>query len=409
MSGTEHGEATSTVDGGDSRGGGTTSILRERLTLAQVLELVGYGPDELLSVLVIRPGQSEPDRRTGLYRPAELVTMAQGLTDVNVWHSLSTFRPGTTGRGGAADVARIPCLWADLDVVAADPRLKALGIPTWDLARALIEDLSEILGTLPAWVTMTGHGLQPVWLLDPEESTDVPLVAHMLRRFGMLVKHIARLRGCHVDSVWDSPRVLRAADSVNLKDPARPIPAVAWATGGAPVGLVELAEILEAYNVPNRVEDPAAEPVPVASWEWAERTCGYVLGMISGWPTDTPGARHPWLMGALVRLAAAHRAGCLSESGWHGALVELEDRMRVLCAPDPTAMGEERRAQEERAARVGDEIYNERHGGIAWALTRVESMGEHELAGQFGKCRLCKSRRQVRAWEADLEAQEVAR
>lgn len=105
MNGTEHGEATS-YDGGDVTGG-STSILRERLTLAQALELVGYGPDELLSVLVIRPGQSDPDRLTGLYRPAELVTMAQGLTGANLWHSLSTFRPGTTGRGKACDVGRI--------------------------------------------------------------------------------------------------------------------------------------------------------------------------------------------------------------------------------------------------------------------------------------------------------------
>lgn len=223
------------------------------------------------------------------------------------------------------------------------------------------------------------------------------------------MKHVARLRGCHVDSVWDSPRVLRAVGSTNLKDPARPVPVVAWATGGAPVGLSELAELFEAYNVPARVEDTTAEPVPVASWEWAERTCGYVLGMVTRWPTDTPGAKHPWLMGALVRLAAAHRAGCLSESGWHGAIVELEDRMRVLCAPDPTATGKERDAQEERAARVGDEIHNPEHGGIVWAITRAESLSEEKLAEQFGKCRMCAERRKVRAWVSEIEAQGGAR
>ncbi len=110
-----------------------------------------------------------------------------------------------------------------------------------------------------------------------------------------------------------------------------------------------------------------------------------------------------------MRLAAAHRAGCLSEAGWHGGLVELEDRMRILCAPDPRATGKERAAQEERAARVGDEIHNPQPGGIAWASTRAEAMDAAELAEQFGKCRMCAERRKLRAWVSDIEAQEVAR
>lgn len=57
-------------------------------------------------------------------------------------------------------------LWADLDTEEAAPHLKAQGIPTWALAWELIGDLSEILGTRPLHVTMTGHGLQPVWGLS---------------------------------------------------------------------------------------------------------------------------------------------------------------------------------------------------------------------------------------------------
>lgn len=401
MSGT-HREATGSRDGGDRAAGGATPMVREDLTLAQVLELVGYGPDELLSVLVIRPGSATPEPVTGLKRPADLVALAQGLEGANLWHSLSTFRPGTTGRGKASDVARIPGLGADLDVVQAAPHLKERGVPTWALAWELIEDLSEIMGSRPLYVTMTGHGLQPFWGIDPEESTDVLTLGPVLKRFGVLARHVARVRGCALDSVFDTARVWRASGSWNLKDPAHPVQAQAWATGGAPLGLAELLETFEEYNVPSVIEDTPAEPVTVDRWEFAERSCPYVLGMIEGWGKDTPSQKHPWLVSGAVRLAAAYRAGCVSEAAYHGGIAELEDRMRVLCAVDPMATGQERRAQEERALRVRDEIRNPLHGAVSWALTRVEAMSEERLSAQLGKCH--RERLQVFEYTEGLKA-----
>lgn len=392
------GEATG-PDGGD-RAGGAVPIVGAPLTLAQVLELVDYGPDERLSVLVIAAGQTDADRRTGLYRPAELVELAGDLErGANLWHSLSTFGPAATGRGKTADVDRIPAVWADLDVVESAPHLKAQAVPTWALAWELVGALSELLGTAPAYVTMTGHGLQPAWLLEPEDSANVAAATAALRRFGLLVRHVARLRGCSVDSVWDPARVLRAAGSVNWKDPAAPVAVVAHPTGGARLSLAELAECFEAYDVPHvRADEAAGEPVPAASWRWAGRTCGYVAAMIGNWSKDTPGARHPWLTSAAVRLTAAHRAGCLTEAGWHGAVAELEDRMRVLCKPDPLATGKVRQAQEQRLARVGDELRNSGHGALAWARTRVEGWSDERLADEFAKCRGCQTRRALNEW-----------
>lgn len=359
--------------------------------MAQVLELVGYLVDELLSVLVIRPGSTEPERGTGLLRPAELVELAQGLEGVNLWHSLSVFGPTASGRGKAQDVTRMPCLWADLDVIEAAPHLKARGIPTWAQAWELIESLSEILGTLPLYVCMTGHGLQPVWGIDPEESTDVLTLRTALKRFGLLVRHVARVHGCVVDSVFDPARVLRASGSWNLKDPVHPVRAQAYATGGAPLGLAELLETFEAYSVPTLVADGTAEPEPVEGWEFAERSCGYPLAMIEGWARDRPTARHPWLMSGAVRLTAAYRAGCITEAGYHWGISELEDRMRVLCAGDP-----------ERLARVRDEIHDPIHGALSWAITRVESMGDDTLGAQLGKCH--RERLQVFEYVEDLKA-----
>ena len=76
-------------------------------------------------------------------------------------------------------------------------------------------------------------------------------------------------------------------------------------------------------------------------------------------------------------------------------VTELEDRMRALCQPDPFASGQERTAQAERLARVGDEVNNPDHGALAWALTWVEAMSADALAEEFRHCRDCKARRYV--------------
>ena len=407
-----HGAGTAASDGGDTGSDAAISMVGEPLTNAGVLELLGYEPGERVSVLLIRPGGKDPERLTGLHPVADvpgLVAWAQA-EGVNAWHSLSTFTAEATGRGKAAEVARIPALWADLDVVEEAPHLKAEGIPTWELAWQLIEDVSSIVGARPGYVVYSGHGLQAVWLVDEEDSNDVPLMASTLKRWGMLWRHVARMRGCAVDSVFDAPRVLRAAQSVNYKDPAAPVPVRAYATGGGRIGLTELFEAFEEYDVPpsQYLEDRGSRPVPADSWRWADQTCAYVAGMLKAWASHPrPNDRHPWLVGAVVRLAAAHRQGCLSEAAWHGGLVELEDRMRVWCAVDPSATGLDRQAQEERLARVGDELDNAQHGAIAWALTRVESMSEEKLAREYERCRTCRQRRELRGWVPPAEGGEA--
>ncbi len=363
--------------------------------MPQVLELAGYGPDELLSVLVIRPGNPDPAPGTGLKRPAELVELAQDLEDANLWHSLSTFRPKNSGRGKAEDVVRMPFLWADLDI-------KPKGCATWAQAWDLIEALSEILGTLPMWVTMTGHGLQPAWGIDPGESTDVVTLRPVLKRFGLLVRHVARVHGCSVDSVFNPDRVLRASGSVNWKDPAHPVQAQAYDTGGAPLRLTELLEVLAAYNVPARVDEEEVEPEPIDGWEFAERSCPAVLNMVEGWGADSPGEKHPWLVRGLTRLHVAYRAGCVTEVAYYWGLSEIEDRMKLLCAPTPGTTGKELEAQRERSARVSDEIHNPLHGVKVWAVSAVESMTDETMCKWLAKCH--RERLQEVKYIEDLEA-----
>jgi hypothetical protein len=57
--------------------------------------------------------------------------------------------------------------------------------------------------------------------------------------------------------------------------------------------------------------------------------------MVAGWATDTPTARHPWLVGQAVRLAAAHRIGCITEADHATAGRALVARFRGLLKANP--------------------------------------------------------------------------
>jgi hypothetical protein len=89
------------------------------------------------------------------------------------------------GRGKAEDVTRLAVLPADLDV-------KSGACPNLDIARAIIDDLSAVLGTRPSAVTHSGGGLHPYWVIrDGTAGSDIDL-AGLLKRWGRLVKAVAR-------------------------------------------------------------------------------------------------------------------------------------------------------------------------------------------------------------------------
>ena len=77
-----------------------------------------------------------------------------------------------TGRGKAEDVTAVRSVWADLDV--ADMGASGKTLPTRRAAQAVIADLSGMLGTDPAAVVYSGHGLQPRWLVNHDAEAASP-------------------------------------------------------------------------------------------------------------------------------------------------------------------------------------------------------------------------------------------
>ena len=123
-----------------------------------------------------------------------------------------------TERVKAAEVAGIPCLWADIDI--AHPAHRSTRAYPPDLESAV-----EFLMGLPAPPTVmvdTGHGLHAYWCLselflfgdDVGHARGTELA---LRWHGMLSGLLAE-RGWETDNVSDLARVLRLPGTFNLKD-----------------------------------------------------------------------------------------------------------------------------------------------------------------------------------------------
>lgn len=280
---------------------------------------------------------------------------------VNIWFGVNPVHPGTAGRGTLNDVTRWAGIWADLDV-------KPGGMPNFDASRAVIRDLTAMLNCETVATTYTGHGIQPLWALDPDDpTTDLTNPAHraraisLLRRWGRLVTRVAAEHNGEVDPVYDLPRVLRAPGTHNVKDPTRPLPVTALPGTGYPLTTRDLADTLDAYGItelPEDTEQLGDIIAPPAEWEWATTTCPYARRMIAGWATDTPTARHPWLLAQATRLAAAHRNGCITHTDHDDARRTLTARFHHLLTT-----GQARREQPGETA-----------AAYTWGRARVATM-----------------------------------
>jgi hypothetical protein len=301
----------------------------------------------------------------------------------DLWWSVNTLAvpEGYQGRGTAEHVFRWVGIYADLDV-------KAGGLPSLEAAEAVIDAVSAMLGHDPVTVLESGHGLQPVWAMDPaDDGTDLAgdeerraTARALMRRFGRLMTHVASLvdeehRG-RVDSVFDIARVLRLPGTVNRKDPDVPVPTGVRFPGGSPLGVGELAEQLTAYGVTERPgdrDDPGEVRSEPGSWAWAERPCStYPERAIAGWRTDpVPGGRHPWLVRQAVRLACMHRAGCLTRAQHEEGARVLAERMDRLCT----------KAEGDQYRQVAP---GEVAGALAWGVARAAAKTDAELDAELG-------------------------
>jgi P4 family phage/plasmid primase-like protien len=292
------------------------------LTLPDLLEALGHAAGDHVAICEQPPG--------GVFS-SRVVASAEAPADLpddrNLWFGVNPItgpERANAGRGTADQVLRLVALYADLDV-------KPGGLDSFDTAHTVIDVLSDMLGSRPVACTLSGNGLQPYWPLDDDVAgTDA---AALLRRFGRLVRRVAETHHGHVDSVYDLARVLRAPGSHNLKGAPKAVLTIPDV--GHPLTVTEIAEALDAYGIGELPEDRdrlGAVVSDTSGWTWAPRTCIYAKTMVASWASDSPDARHPWLVSQATRLAAARRLGCITEADHRAAVDALAARFTSLLA-----------------------------------------------------------------------------
>jgi hypothetical protein len=152
----------------------------------------------------------EADARPGVHA----VYLSMGLAHPDAAH---TKPDGAMRRAGAADIAALPGLWADLDIAGPAHTKKDLPPTEADALRIL-----ESSGLRPTMVWRSGHGLQAFWrFAEPmilDDESDRRRAQQLARNWSTTVAvHAHRLGRWVVDPVFDLARVLRPAGSVNRK------------------------------------------------------------------------------------------------------------------------------------------------------------------------------------------------
>jgi len=293
----------------------------EDLTAGNILSILGARDDEHFAVFTdgsfVQP----------IAKGAIDQTIAEHRDGNNVWFAVNpTSARGRGNKGKAEQTTRLLAATCDLDA-------KAGGLDTFEKCDAVIADLANILETNPSVIIHTGHGLQPLWPLEGTEELTLADQQALIRRFGDLVKRVAKGHGGRVDSTFNLDRLHRAPETTNTKPGQVPVSTRAEYTEAHPLSLARLREALDEY-VPE-IEGPTDTGPGSLKHEWtyAEKTCPYVLAMIRGWPTDEPqSSRHAWLGQHAVRLTAAVRLGCINEADFKTAQTVLTLRFLELLA-----------------------------------------------------------------------------
>lgn len=350
----------------------------DRSEFAELLDLLGIGPDERVSICSQKPGGHFDSTVPRDRADAEALALSATYVERrDAWFGVNpvALPEGYRGRGGDEHVTRCAALFADIDV-------KVGGVADTDIADTVTKELAAALGQPPVAVVFTGHGGHTYWTLDPEDDawtldTEAKrtAAAAIYRRFHRLCADVADKFGGGVDNVGQLSRILRVPGTFNRKDPGDPtlveLTAYPYGTGG-PLSFSEVAEALDAYGVPEVAEDRTAlgevvsEP---AGWEFGESTSAYVAAMTGGWPSDRPTSRHGWLVSQATRLACAHRLARVTAEDHAAAVVVLDERFGWLLCNH----GEVRRPTPGEVA-----------GALAWGVQRAAAMSDDQAAAEIG-------------------------
>jgi hypothetical protein len=331
-----------------------TTTADRGLDLSALLDVLGYTTDEFVSIGY----KNGSGLSTAVGQPANAASYVAKLPDgADVFFGVNPVQgPARTakGRGTADDVTRLAALYVDLDV-------KPGGCPSLDVAHAIIDELSAMLGTRPSAITHSGGGLHPYWPVAPDEGASPPNMAALLRRWGRLVAVVAESHNARVDSVFDLSRMLRVPSTRNNKNGE---PVSTRADTGGPLSVAEIDDRLNEYGIYEEPDDTRSDEQlsDPDDWEFADETCVYVGRIIAGIPKDGPPAtpkrkgtgRHQWAVSQAVRLACAVRVGMHHEGrlspGTEAAGRSL-DRVAQGYRRDGSQTGDPRRVQEGHRAR----------------------------------------------------------
>lgn len=259
---------------------------------------------------------------------------AQTLTanGMNVYTMVNSVDPNkitsANSRGDVNDIVQLNALWADLDY-------KDSGIGKPEVAQAIIDDLSAIIGVNPVAVVHSGHGMQPYWAIEDGHIDDFnrSKIAGISRRFGQLIQRVAEMYGGKVDNVSDLPRVLRAPGTINHKDSQNPIPVeVEFNDFTYPLELAQVEEALESHGFlsDNTTVTEFVVVSPPEEWRTAHDNCMWTVQLIDSIDKAKPKARHPWLVAQAIKLYASVRYGCFTEEGYTEAARLLEGKFMSL-------------------------------------------------------------------------------
>ncbi|AKJ72241.1 hypothetical protein TPA4_76 [Tsukamurella phage TPA4] len=348
----------------------------QELGLADIIQLLGHRQWTSIMQKEVGAGKVINHHIT----PGMVPALVGALADGDVWYGVNeiTTPPAGNGRATERTVGRWCAVWADLDFGTGKSGDEAT-------INAIIDDIADAYGQDPTYITISGHGVQPVWVLDHQDPATVldtdekrAAAVALLKRHGRLVQASAAAHGVKADSVFDLPRVLRAPGTTNHKDPDDPVPASAFRGDGAPVTVAHLEAALTETGVHAMEADAPVDAAVVAApatWRYrdtGQQGCKYADDMIRGWAADNPAARHPWLVAQATRIAAARRHGCFTTGEALAAERELQTRFAVLCARGgdtrPVA-----RFEVEAAVRYGQDLV------ATMSDARVaEELGDHQ-------------------------------
>lgn len=330
----------------------------------ELLDRLGYATSDQVVVVALGK-ETTVFNCQGVAGATEVVMQHQ---KENLFFNVNEMRPLSSGqqRGSEGDVVRVAALVVDLDY-------KEGGVADEDAGLSIIQELGEWLGTAPCAVVRSGHGLHAYWPLTDALVDD--FLRQQMLRWRTLVQRTAAEFDAKVDNVFDLARMLRVPGSWNRKErPCRRVTAQFTDRDDYEVlDVNELSVRLDEACIPTPPVDALsrATVAPMANWKSAASTCAYVHRMVTAWQTDSPTARHPWVVSQSVRLAAALRLGCITVADAQEAKAALHRRFEELIKPD----GDRR-----RLAYAKREV----EGAWQWAVIHVESMTDSECERELG-------------------------